>query len=398
MAVLGDFAISYASAYETLVQAKPITCATTGTVFEAVIAPTAIILDPFGVPQLHATRALTGHSVPIISWLTGGASTLIRNFGPESIGGTGSFGAKVEAEAARTGKPALQVGEELYRHTDGTLVEVPGLPAIDAQLLITSDAYEKESLDAVRAWFSDSQKPVYAVGPLLPAASASTRSDLDESGTNVATFLDNALQKYGQRSVLFISFGTNFWPAKNLEEVIGVLIEKEFPFILAHGSPFAKLSEELTQKVKSSSLGLLTPWAPQQFLLNHPATGWFLTHGGHGGITESLANGIPLIAWPFEADQPAAAAHLSENLKVAFELLEVRTGLGLQRLHRNGKTPKGTPEAVVEEIRAVVDAARGEEGEKLRKNAEKLKEAFVAAWEDGGAAKVELHHFLEKYA
>ncbi|KAG5641589.1 hypothetical protein DXG03_004672, partial [Asterophora parasitica] len=104
------------------------------------------------------------------------------------------------------------------------------------------------------------------------------------------------------------------------------------------------------------------------------------------------------IFWPFEADQPAAAAHVTENLKAGFELLEVRTGLGLQRLHRNGKTPTGTPEAVVEEIRAVVDAARGEEGEKLRKNAEKLKEAFAAAWEDGGAAKVELRHFLDKYA
>ncbi|KAG5641594.1 hypothetical protein DXG03_004677, partial [Asterophora parasitica] len=112
LAVIGEFAASYAPAYEVLVQAKSITCATTGTVFEAAIAPTAIILDFFGIPQLHATRALTGRTVPVLAWVTGGASTFIRNWGPESIGGSGDFGGKVAAEAARTGKPALEVGEQ----------------------------------------------------------------------------------------------------------------------------------------------------------------------------------------------------------------------------------------------------------------------------------------------
>ncbi|KAG5643972.1 hypothetical protein DXG03_009323, partial [Asterophora parasitica] len=106
LAVFGEFAASYAPAYETLVQAKSITCATTGTVFEAAIAPTAIILD------LHATRALTGRTVPVLAWATGGVSIFIRNWGPESIGGSGDFGGKVAAEAARTGKPALEVGEQ----------------------------------------------------------------------------------------------------------------------------------------------------------------------------------------------------------------------------------------------------------------------------------------------
>lgn len=106
---------------------------------------------------------------------------------------------------------------------------------------------------------------------------------------------------------------------------------------------------------------------------------------------------MPRICWPFSADQPTAAAHVTENLKAAFELFEVRTGLGLQPIHRTGQTPKGTREAVGEEIRRVLDAARGEKGKELRKNAERLKGEFAAAWEEGGTAKNALREFLEKY-
>ena len=69
------------------------------------------------------------------------------------------------------------------------------------------------------------------------------------------------------------------------------------------------------EKVKSSGLGKLTTWSPQQFILNHPvlllpffylswlntynntplqATGWFIAHGGFNGVTESLGSGVPL--------------------------------------------------------------------------------------------------------
>ena len=40
--------------------------------------------------------------------------------------------------------------------------------------------------------------------------------------------------------------------------------------IFAHASPYAKISEQVIEKVKSSSLGKLTTWSPQQYILNHP--------------------------------------------------------------------------------------------------------------------------------
>ncbi|KAG5650553.1 hypothetical protein H0H81_011834 [Sphagnurus paluster] len=431
MTVIDTFADSYVGAYETLTNAQPIICAETGTTFEAVPAPTALILDFFTLPQLKASRALTGHSIPIIAWMPGAGSTSIRIWGPESLGGLGDFGAKVDAETARIGRSREDVANEFYQRTveAGAVIRVPGLPPMydyefethkfsmtlpvsflvmdgrefllnsDAFLIASSDSYEKESLDALRGWFAEMQKPLYAVGPLLPSNSTS-RPDINKN-TGIEVFLDNILQTHGKNTLFFISFGTHFWPTESpqyIEEIIESFIEKKTPFILSHASPFAKIPTQLSRKINSSGLGLLTSWSPQQFILNHPATGWFLTHGGHGSVTESLSSGIPLIFWPFQADQPGAAVHVTENLKAGIELFEVRTGSGLRPIYRNGKTPKGTREAVGEEIRRVLDICRGPEGEELRRNAERLKVQFNHAWKEGGSAKLAMRQFLEDYA
>jgi len=179
--------------------------------------------------------------------------------------------------------------------------------------------------------------------------------------------------------------------------LIEVLIETKAPFILTHASPYSKLSEQQAEKIKSSGLGMLTTWSPQQFILNHPATGWFVTHGGFNGITESLGSGIPLICWPIISDQPIGAIHLTENLNVAFELFQVRTGQGLKPIYRNGITPEGTREAVGIEIRQTIDLCRSEKGRELRSNAEKLKVQFATAWEEDGPARQEIRKFLHKY-
>jgi len=110
------------------------------------------------------------------------------------------------------------------------------------------------------------------------------------------------------------------------------------------------------------------------------------------------ASPVHRICWPFSADQPITSAHLSCNLKVAIELVEVRTGAdGLKPMLRNGLAAKGTREAVGKEIRGVLDACRGGRGEELRRNAEEMKRKFQKAWDDDGEAKRELNAFLERY-
>jgi hypothetical protein len=115
---------TYPAAYETLYQGKPLTCATTGEVFDAVPPPIAVIIDvrisysqlvPRGsvysyveplqlvaLPQLRATRALSGTSVPIIAVVPGSASSFLRFMPPPSLGGIADF-KTLDDEAARLG-------------------------------------------------------------------------------------------------------------------------------------------------------------------------------------------------------------------------------------------------------------------------------------------------------
>ena len=68
--------------------------------------------------------------------------------------------------------------------------------------------------------------------------------------------------------------------------------------------------------------------------------------------TTELTDITPRICWPFSADQPLNAMHITENLDIAYELLEVRTGPGLKPVHRTGKAPVGTLDAVRAEAAA----------------------------------------------
>jgi hypothetical protein len=63
---------------------------------------------------LRATRAISGYSVPIIAFVAAGAGAILRLFGPESMGGVGDFGARIDAEIARTGLSDLEIGIKVH--------------------------------------------------------------------------------------------------------------------------------------------------------------------------------------------------------------------------------------------------------------------------------------------
>ena len=125
---------AYPATYKALYRSESITCSVTGTTFAALPVPCAAILDvsiastlvptthdcPFllllqyiALPQLRAIRAISGHSVPIITCAPSGAAANIRLYGPESIGGVGGWVAKIDAEVARTGLSVDEIGNKV---------------------------------------------------------------------------------------------------------------------------------------------------------------------------------------------------------------------------------------------------------------------------------------------
>ncbi|KAH9476012.1 hypothetical protein JR316_0011580 [Psilocybe cubensis] len=237
---------TYATTYEALTQSQPVTCTVTGTKFDPVPPPNIVILDVSAYAHLQATRSITGHAVPIVSWVTGHASSAIRLFGPADRGGHGDLGARSAEWALQTGASLEDIGDS----TKGTVVRIPGVPPM----------YDWEFF------------PQDVCAAKLPYGFTLKWSlEFDES----KDFLDKALAEYGERSVMLISFGMIFWPTRQeyIEEVLEVLIEKEFPFIIyLNTAPLATLSNNLIEKIKMSCLGLVPKRINQQEILNHPVS------------------------------------------------------------------------------------------------------------------------------
>ena len=52
--------------------------------------------------------------MPVIAFISIAAAASIRRFGPESMGGVGDIGAKIDAEIARTGLSDNEIGPKVH--------------------------------------------------------------------------------------------------------------------------------------------------------------------------------------------------------------------------------------------------------------------------------------------
>jgi hypothetical protein len=105
------------------------------------------------------------------------------------------------------------------------------------------------------------------------------------------------------------------------------------------------------------------------------------------------------IFYPLSVDQPGNALILTVNHEAGFELLSVRTGLGERVPYRcrNGPAPEFSVEGVKREVRELLQRLKGEEGQRIRANLERLGDAYRMNWEEGGEAKRNLEGFMKQY-
>nr|ADN97215.1 putative UDP-glycosyltransferase [Pseudozyma flocculosa] len=177
-------------------------------------------------------------------------------------------------------------------------------------------------------------------------------------------------------SVLYISFGTMFRPTPaQLVKMLEILVEEapDLSFVWTLGSGKDLIAScppderqrvrDLQSKLLRSGRGRLVDWADQHAILQHPATGFFLSHGGWNSCQESLLAGKPLLVFPFFGDQ-LFDAYLLKSRGVAYHIQSSRFD---------------SPEAFLESYRYALGlcGAGNEDGERLKRNAEAMLERIL---------------------
>ncbi|KAI0325168.1 UDP-Glycosyltransferase/glycogen phosphorylase [Cubamyces sp. BRFM 1775] len=399
--------------YRQLVAGESIRCALTGEehgplpIPHAIITPKNSTLEALvrlrAASGVHTNADARARNVKLLAWCSRVPATLFFFHSPAERGGIGDIRRRTIA------------------FLDSTLIRVPGYEPIynheiqpqelnhhgnlglewltindmfttcDGVLLSTPECYDALSIIGARAWMAETARGLYAVGPTLSAGAYAVENELMQAdrGTEVRDFVSRVLKSHGPRSLLYISLGQWMWPKdpEKMWTLLDVVMELRIPFILSHASGFARIPVEVQEKVDRYQLGLFSSWCPQQMILNHPVTAWFLTHCGQCSVLEAISAGVPMICWPFAGDGALNAIHLTDTLKCAYELLEVRTGHGLGRIYRTGARAAGSPAALRAEARDVLQKAFGGDGARKRENVAKVRERFARVWREPNVGK-----------
>ncbi|KAM5530978.1 hypothetical protein V8D89_015360 [Ganoderma adspersum] len=421
------FVSSFQKTWTSIINDEPLTCLKTGTQYEPTWGqPCATVIDLFAIGAFEHVREHNPHGAKLVSWYASSMLSFFAIFERDLL-------ASVEEEAARTGKPFNIVASGMLMQSKGELLKLPSLPTVyDYELnpqemtlppefagsvlirvpsvlkrtdaVITFDAanFNPDNTVTVKKWFAETSRKICYAGPLIPSGEQATAAEQRSSqdGDSIINFLDKHVASRGERSVIYITFGSVFWPKAPAKvwAVLDVIMERKIPFVMSHASPMplAVIPKVMKSKIAAYGDAIVSNWVPQQQVLDHPAVGWCLSHGGHNGTLETIIAGIPLILWPISAEQPINAIYLTDHLNVAYELIEVRNGSGLGPIYRNGKKPTGTIDAVKAEMHNVLDRAFGEDGGKKRENVRALQKTLRAAWSDDGTARKEVEALLDE--
>ncbi|OAE26715.1 hypothetical protein AXG93_3310s1140 [Marchantia polymorpha subsp. ruderalis] len=229
---------------------------------------------------------------------------------------------------------------------------------------------------------------IYTMGPRneIPGFGVEYRSKLSSFSVQDQECL-RWLDKQSAKSVLYIAFGTLANLKTDEVSVVARGLEASGAKYLwnlkipAGSSLEACLPAGFLERTSDHGF-LLTGWAPQVKILQHPSLGGFMTHCGWNSTTESLCSGIPLIAAPVFADQCLNARVVTEKLNVGVALTP-------------GYKHDGYEISSTEVEKAIKTLMFDDIGREIRKNAEEEQKRLLATMAPGGTTYEMTEAFLK---
>ncbi|XP_057952403.1 7-deoxyloganetin glucosyltransferase-like [Malania oleifera] len=250
-----------------------------------------------------------------------------------------------------------------------------------AMILNTFDELEPDVLEALSSMFP----PIYTIGPLhLLINRVPLEEPLRSIGSNLLKEELECLQWLDSKkpnSVLYVNFGstTVMAPEQLIEFAWGLAGSNcSFLWVIRPGmvsGDSAILQPEF--EAATGERGLIESWCPQEEVLNHPATGGFLTHGGWNSMVESLSAGVPVICWPFFAEQPTNCRYACREWGIGMEI--------------GSEVKREEVEKIVREV-----MMKGEKGKGMKKRVMELKEKAHKAVAPNGSSFLNLEKVVKE--
>ncbi|KAG5534253.1 hypothetical protein RHGRI_022392 [Rhododendron griersonianum] len=233
----------------------------------------------------------------------------------------------------------------------------------------TFDGFEQEVLEAISSRFPN----IYTVGPLSLLCNQVSDSQVNSLNSSLWKEDPKCIEWLDQKepnSVVYVNYGSvTVMSGQHLKEFAWGLANSNHPFLwvvrpdVVMGDS-AKLPEDFLEETKDR--GLLVSWCAQEQVLGHPSVGAFLMHCGWNSMTEAVCGGVPVICWPFFADQQTncryACTHWGTGVEVNYDV------------------KRGEVEALVREM------MEGEGGKKMRSKAKEWKKKAEEAVDVGGSS------------
>jgi len=243
----------------------------------------------------------------------------------------------------------------------------------------TYNELESDVLNALYSMFSS----LYTIGPLPSLLNQTPHNYLASLGSNLwkeDTKCLEWLESKEPESVVYVNFGsiTVMTPDQLLEFAWGLANSKKYflwiirPDLVIGGSII--LSSEFENEI--SNRGLIASWCQQEQVLNHPSIGGFLTHCGWNSTIESICAGVPMLCWPFFADQPTNCRFICNEWEIGIEI------------NTNVKRD--------EVAKLINEMLFGEKGKKMRQKVMELKKKAEENTSPGGCSYMNLDKVIKE--